>query len=183
MIQPFTHAQETFPPVLKWQALAFMRVVWSGIFTGENAYMHETYPPENSPVHFGLAHKDCLISYAAVLTVEIVHHDIPYTVLGFGNMLTFPPYEKQGYGSQVLRMATEHIQNSGADIGILFCAPRLESFYSKCGWEPSRGTTYIGAVDDQERYDELRMMLYVSEKGRRGREDFEQFPLSISWPW
>lgn len=183
MPEIFTYSHSSLPDVLKWQAIAFMRVVWSDIFSGENQFMEHTYPPDHDPVHFGIAHGDSLISYASILKLNLVHNGCGYSVLGFGNMFTFPPYQNQGYGSQVLHCATEYIQNSSADLAMLFCNPRLEPFYAAYGWTASRGATYIGPVADKRRYEELRMMLFVSDKGKHGREDFENHPLSLDWPW
>jgi len=177
------YTQPNFPAIFKWQAIAFMRTEWSGIFHGDNLYMPETYPPDYQPVHFVFAEGDTLISYAAILDVTLEHSGSTYHVYGFGNMFTFPPFRKQGYGSQVLEAATEYIKASSFDAAILFCDSKLEPFYATQGWQATRSPTRLGGPDKYEVYDPTRMMLFTSEKGRAGQSDFESQPLYVDWPW
>src|SRR5687768_6126964 len=117
------YTQPDFPAIYKWQAIAFMRMEWPSIFEGDNLYMPETYPPELEPVHFVVAEGDTLISYGALLRLDITHAGSEYRVYGFGNMLTFPPFRRRGYGGQILQAATHWIQESDVDVAILFCDP------------------------------------------------------------
>jgi hypothetical protein len=59
-----TYTDADFPSALKWQVLAFMRVQWPSIFTGERQFVTDTYSPELDPVHFVAAEGELLISYA-----------------------------------------------------------------------------------------------------------------------
>lgn len=177
------YEQTEFPAIYKWQAIAFMRMEWTSIFQSENLYMSETYPPELHPVHFVMAEGDTLLSYGAILKLKLMHAGQGYLVYGFGNMLTFPPFRKQGYGGQVLQAATRYIQQSDADAAILFCDPHLEPFYAAQTWAPIRTPTRLGGPDHFEEYEPSRMMLFVSEKGVRGRTAFETEPLYIEAPW
>ena len=177
------YLQNEFPAIFKWQAIAFMRCEWSDIFQGDNLYMPETYPPENKPVHFVLAEGETLISYAAVMEVDLVHTGNDYHVYGFGNMLTFPPFRKHGYGRQVLSAATELIRKSNADVGVLFCDPSLENFYASEGWATTPSATRLGEPELYDTYHPSRMMLFVSQKGLDHRQDFERQPMYVDWPW
>jgi GNAT superfamily N-acetyltransferase len=177
------YQQLDFPAIYKWQAIAFMRMEWPSIFQGENLYMPETYPPELQPVHFVVAEGDTLLSYATLLKLDLDHAGRNYQVYGFGNMLTFPPFRRRGYGGQVLRAATHFIRESDVDAGILFCDPRLESFYGTENWVSTHSPTRLGEPDQYEEYEPLRMMLFVSEKGLRNNADFETQPLYIESPW
>ena len=177
------YSQSEFPSIFKWQAIAFMRCEWSDIFQGDNLYMPETYPAENRPVHFVLAEDETLISYAAVMQVDLAHAGNDYHVYGFGNMLTFPPFRKQGYGRQILSAATDFIRTSNADVGVLFCDPSLENFYASEGWWTTHSPTRLGQPEHYEVYTPSRMMLFISEKGLVSREDFERQPLYVDWPW
>jgi predicted acetyltransferase len=55
-------------------------------------------------------------------------------VLGLSNVFTFPPYRNEGHASQLVTAAGQQIDNSGADLAILFCESALEPFYSAHGW-------------------------------------------------
>jgi len=177
------YRQPDFPAIYKWQALAFMRIEWSSIFQGDNLYMSETYPPELQPVHFVVAEGDTLLSYGALLKLNLTHAGSNYLVYGFGNMLTFPPFRRRGHGGQILQAATQFIQQSDVDVAILFCDPQLEPFYAAKAWAPTYSPTRLGQTDQYEEYSPLRMMLFVSKKGREGKTDFENQPLYIDEPW
>ena len=105
------------------------------------------------------------------------HGGQTYTSYGFGNMFTFPPYRREGHGQQVLAMATDYIQRSGIGIAVLFCAPTLEVFYARSGWQVIRTPVRIGTPSEYETHDVTPMMLFVSEKGQQGKRDFERQPL------
>ena len=52
---------------------------------------------------------------------------------------------------------------------MLWCAPRLEDFYVKCGWEPMHSTvTLLGDDIDEaeEHYEEMLFMQFFSDKAR-----------------
>lgn len=183
MSQLTIYQQAEFPAAYKWQAIAFMRMEWSSIFYDDNLYMSETYPPELAPVHFVIAEGDSLLSYASLLKLPLSHAGNDYQIYGFGNLLTFPPYRKRGYGGQILQAATDFIHQSQVDGGILFCDRLLEPFYGAKGWTITRAPTRLGKLDQYKEYEPSRMMLFVSENCQRGRADFETEPLYIDWPW
>lgn len=177
------YPQADLPSVLNGQAIAFMRVEWSFIFTGDNRFTMDTYPRELDPVHFVAAEGDALISYAAMLRLKLEHCAIPYIIAGFGNMFTFPPYRGEGYGQRVLALATDFIRQSSVDAGMLFCDTQLEPFYARTGWEAVAAPTYLGTPEHYEQHDVVKMMLFVSEKGKSGQNDFATQPLYIESPW
>lgn len=183
MPQLTTYQQSEFPAIYKWQALAFMRMEWSSIFYDDNLYMSETYPPEFQPVHFVMAEGDTLLSYASLLKISLLHVGTEYQIYGFGNLLTFPPFRRRGYGGEILQAATDFVRQSDVDAAILFCDRLLESFYAEKGWSVTSSPTRLGNPDRFEEYTPSRMMLFVSEKGRRGKADFESQPIYIDWPW
>jgi GNAT superfamily N-acetyltransferase len=177
------YPQSDLPSALKWQAIAFMRVEWPFIFKDNLLFAAEPYPPELSPVCFVAAEGDSLLSFASTFQLDLNHVGADYKVCGFGNMFTFPPYRGQGYGRRVLALATDHIECSEADVAMLFCEPALEPFYATCGWEITPSPTRIGLPDSYEHHQTSRMMLFVSDRGRKGKADFEIKPVYVEWPW
>lgn len=177
------YQQPDFPSIYKWQAIAFMRMEWTSVFYDDNLYMSETYPPEFEPVHFVMAEDDSLLSYASIMKLNIPHAGVDYRVYGFGNLLTFPPYRKRGYGGQVLQSAADFILQSDVDAAILFCDRLLEPFYAAKGWSLTASPTRLGKPGQYSEYNPSRMMLFVSDKGRRGRADFESEPIYLDSPW
>jgi len=183
MITFDVYSQSDFPPALKWQALAFMRVQWPSIFIGERRFVTDTFPPELDPVHFVAAEGELLISYASIFRMALEHAGKTYKIYGFGNMLTFPSFREKGFGGQVLNLATDYIKQGDVDITVLFCDPKRERFYANHGWEITRSPTHVGVPGQYKNHDLTRMMLFLSEKGRQGRKDFEALPVYVDEPW
>ena len=177
------YKQPEFPRVYNWQAIAFMRCEWPSIFQGDILYLSAPYPPDLEPVHFVMAEGDSLLSYASLMKLNIPHAGQDYTVYGFGNMLTFPPYRKQGYGRKILGAASDFIGQSDVDVAILFCDKSLESYYGSEGWLTTPSPTYLGYSGQPVEYEPARMMLFASEKGKAAQKDFENSTLYIDWPW
>ena len=177
------YQQTHFPAIYKWQAIAFKRMEWSSIFYDDNLYMSETYLPELQPVHFVMAEDDSLLSYASLLKLNLTHTRNEYLIYGFGNLLTFPPYRRRGYGRQILQAATDFIRQREVDAGILFCDRLLESFCAEKGWISTPSPTRLGSPNHYEEYSPSRMMLFVTESGQRGAADFESPPIYVDWPW
>lgn len=178
-----TYRQADLPPVLKWQAIAFMRVEWPFVFQGPGRFGENTYPAELDPVHFAAAEGDSLISYAAALPLTLEHAGAAYRVYGFGNMFTFPPYRREGHGRRVLECATRFIRQSESDLALLFCDPALEPFYAACGWKALRAPTYVGPPGQLHQHEALTMALFVSDTGAAGRAAFDGEPLTVVEAW
>ncbi|GAB4204173.1 MAG: hypothetical protein OHK0022_29070 [Roseiflexaceae bacterium] len=177
------YSQADLPAALKWQAIAFMRVEWPYVFQGDGMFATETYPTAASPVHFVVAEGESLISYAAVLRLALEHQGATYQVYGFGNMFTFPPYRRRGYGRQVLELATRFILASDVDLAILFSAPGVEQFYSASGWELVDSPIYVGPPGQERVHQAAKMMLWVSNTGKRAKAAFIDAPLRIAESW
>lgn len=177
------YKQQDFPSAYNWQAIAFMRCEWPSIFQGDILYLSAPYPPEADPIHFVMAEGDSLLSYATVMKKKISHAGRPFTIQAFGNMFTFAPYRKQGYGRKILNAATELIQQSDSDAGILFCDTSLEKYYAAEGWQTTPGPTYVGGPHEQSLYEPLRMMIFVSDKAKAVQAELETSPVWVDYPW
>jgi len=181
-LQTYLHAQ--LPEVYKWQVLSFMKVEWPFIFSGTDQFSQDTYPPELDPVHFVVAKDEALISHAEIIQMELKHQGIEYRIYGLGNVFTFPPYRGHGFGQAVVSAGTNYIAESGVDAAILFCDPKLSVFYEKAGWEGlPNASTRVGTPNESEENQGLRMMLFISEKGKAGQASFVNEPLYIADPW
>ena len=181
MIELQTFRHEQFPPALNWQAVSFMRVEWPFINGG---MLRETYPAELSPVHFALVEDDLLLSYAAAFRMNLQHAGMEYDMACLGNVFTFPGARRRGYGRRVVDEATRHILAGSSDIAALFCDSDLEDFYKQSGWEPIHGSkTMLTGGGKPEVLDAVRMMLFISEKGRAGRHAFGTLPQHVPFPW
>ena len=181
MFRLLSYDHDTFPPDLNWQAVSFMRVEWPFINEG---MLRETYPAALNPVHFALVEDDLLLSYAATFRQRIKHAGEEYEMECLGNVFTYPASRCKRYGRLVVEVAVGHIRGTGADVAALFCEPNLEGFYAATGWEaiPEAGTLITGGGAPEE-HGALRMMLFISEKGKAGRRAFETLPLRVPFAW
>lgn len=98
-------------------------------------------------------------------------------------MFTFPPYRWHGCGRQVLEAATAYIREGSDDLAMLFCQPKLEAFYAAVGWELSRSEDRIGRPDHYIVEPSIRMMIFLTEKGRAARRDFDHQPFVFPYHW
>ena len=165
----------SFPSDLNWQAVSFMRVEWPWINGG---MFKQTHAAERNPRHFALVEEGLLLSYATVIHTHLTHAHVEYTVCGLGSVFTYPACRSKGYGRLIVDAATRSIEQSSADLGLLFCQPALEGFYAKSGWQAFKDTPLFLDSLSQESAS-LKMMLFLSEKAQAGRAAFETLPLYV----
>ncbi len=178
MVELQIYPDEQFPPELKCQALSFLRVFYPGGFTGENRLRDWITPARFHPLHYSLVESGLLISHAEVVWKTLEHAGETYLTYGLTSVFTYPSFQGQGYGLQVVLAATDAVCASPADIAMFHCDPSLKLFYERCGWVAMEGTpTYLGDPSNPELSDELLMMRFLSDKGKAGRPAFQQFPL------
>ncbi len=55
---------------------------------------------------------------------------------------------------------------------MLFCGPKLENFYTRCGWQPMPTARVMYGERDkpQLKDDNLIMMLFISDRGKGLKE-------------
>lgn len=161
-----------------------MRVEWPFIFSGDARLSTDIYGADLRPVHVVVAEGEVLISYATVIRTDLDHAGQTWRTCGLGNVLAYPPFRGEGHGRRVVDAATGYIGGGDVDVAALFCDPSLAGFYAKSGWAALEGaTTLVGSKADPESYGALRMMLFVSAKGRAGRPLFKGHPWSVGDPW
>jgi GNAT superfamily N-acetyltransferase len=173
------------PWLVKCQIHSFMRIEWTGGYTGEQQFRDEVWPEgeAQSTVHFVLEERGFVISHAGVVWKRIEHDGENYETGGLTGVLTFPDFRRRGYGTQVIEAATRYIVEKGVDIGLTTSHLRL--FYTRMGWIPMEMTNIMhGDPTSPTVVDELVLMLFLSEKGKEGRRTFEDRPIYVganSW--
>jgi predicted acetyltransferase len=127
------YSSQDLPQHFAWQMLDFARMEWQDDITHDLSL--ELHPEKWHPSYFVMASDQMMISSATVLWTMIEFQGHSYKVYGLGLVLTYPEYRKQGYGRQVVSVATRFIQQEAtADLAILQTAPQLEQFYGEHGW-------------------------------------------------
>jgi GNAT superfamily N-acetyltransferase len=178
MVQELIYPSNELPAHLKCQILSFLRIVWPEGFVGENRLRDWISRDENHPVSVMLVEQDILISHTEVVWKYLAHAGEIYKVYGLTGVFTYPAFRGQGYGKQIVERGTACIDASDAHIGIFHCAPNLKEFYAACGWIPmENAVTLVGSKNNPQVSNELTMMRFLTEKGKRGRPAFEGIPL------
>lgn len=175
------YADGELPQHLEWQAVSFMRAAWPWIEGGKPRH---TYDGGLRPIHFVVVDGEVLVSYAATIALTLEHAGETYAARGLGNVFTYPSSGGQGHGGRVVAAATADIQTSCVDVGALFCEHALAGFYGRHGWQAMDGAvTLTGPRGAPRVHEALRMMLFTSEKGRKGQAAFQTDALHVEHGW
>ena len=173
---------EHLPPHFYFQAEAAMHIIFE--YSGDG-----DLEPESDPrmMHVVIGKTRELIAYAGIICTTIEHQGAAYKCYGLSGVLTFPANRKKGYGRQIIDAATNLIrEDASVDIALLWTATHNVHFYAQHGWEPMPNMlTFEGdPVQPAPHNDQVRMMLFLSEKGKQGRDTFEHGQVYIgaeSW--
>ncbi|MEO8606659.1 MAG: GNAT family N-acetyltransferase [Chloroflexota bacterium] len=163
---------ELLPPHFYFQAEAAMRIIF------EESEGEELSPqPDPQRMYLLIAEGIKLIAHTGIICTMIEHQGATYKCYGLSGVFTFPAYRKKGYGRQLIEAANKLIrEDASADIALLWTANHNVSFYAQHGWEPMPNMqTFVGDPAQPTLYnDENRLMLFLSEKGKQGRDTFER---------
>ncbi len=169
---------EVLPADLKQQVLVCQRIQWPSSFTGPHRQRDWINHPHHHPTHFLLVDDGMVVSHVGVVWKVLEHAGEAYTTYGLSGVLTAPAFRRQGHGRRLVDAASEHIRRSDADIGLFMCPPNRRAFYAASGWIPMERTALLGGPRSTPYpSQELTMMDFFSEKGRRGRPTFEGRPI------
>ena len=175
-LQAWPH--DELPESVRWQAVSFMRVAWPSI---DGGMLRHTYPEALQPIHYAVTEGQLLLSYAATFTTQVSQEKTTFEAVCLGNVFTYPGARHRGYARQVVDAATLAIRSSGADVAALLCSPELTPFYATSGWVPTPESATVTV--DAEVVDAVRMMLFLSPRGRGARSRLESLPLHVPFPW
>jgi GNAT superfamily N-acetyltransferase len=171
------HAAGTLPAALVWQSLSFLRCEWPFLFGGDNRLRARPFGgPADS--HLTRTDGEVLLSYADVVRAEATVGGRPVEVRGLSNVFTFPPYRGEGHASAILDAARQLIETSDAHVGILFCEPELETFYSDHGWQRAPAGTIVVPTDPP-----VAMVRECSPRGGEIIASLGSVPLNLPYAW
>jgi GNAT superfamily N-acetyltransferase len=178
MPQLVTFADNQLPVALSVQILSLHRGEWPENFSGAFEDRDWVQQPRFHPIHWVLIADDVVVGNVGVAWKYLVHASEPFKTYGLSGVVTHPAFRRQGHGRRLVDAATESIVGSDADIGLFTCAPALGDFYAASGWLPMPGIALFGGPRSAPYpSDELPMMGFLSEKGKRFRASFESTPV------
>ena len=172
----FVYNESEIPPQIKWQIISFLRVQWPDGFVGKNQYRNWISPEYQHPFHFVLMENDLLVSFVGVVWKNLDHAGETYKTYGLSGVFTYPSFRKKGYGLQLVKSARDYIEKQDGDI-VLFTSTQ-KGFYEKAGFIKLEGVKLLeGARNNAVVHDEPVFVLFLSEKGKAHRNDFETKPI------
>ena len=177
MVQQTVYKAGKLPSHIKWQVLSFLRIQWPEGFQGKNRLRDWITKEDLHPVSFVCTENNLVLSYAEVVWKELKHCGVIYKTYGLTGVLTYPTFRKEGHGLALVKAAKKYIEEQKDSDIVLFTSIH-RGFYEKAGF------TYINNIKLLEgdpklpkEHDENVFMLFLSEKGKTGRRDFETKPI------
>src|SRR5689334_12702285 len=92
-------------------------------------------PPDSTARTFVILDGEKLVSHAEANFRSISHAGETHNVGGLSAVFTYPAYRGKGFAQQVVRAATESLDQSDADLALLFCGESKRGLYASLGWE------------------------------------------------
>ncbi len=178
MTELLTYPQSQLPEKWFYQIISFLRIEFADGFVGDLQFRNWIAPADYSPMYLIIVHDEVLIAHTQVLSKTLRHEGQKYQVYGLSGVLTYPAFQGQGYGRQIVRAGTDYIAaQPDADIGVLTCALHNVGFYQKCGWTFITPRLLIGSETNPIPSEELAAVMCISENAQQHRVDFETVPL------
>jgi hypothetical protein len=177
-------APDSLPAAHEHQIRSFIRLYWHDEY--QYSLDGPLFPAERHPTHLVIHDRHALFSHGRVIWVDVEHAGQHYRMYCLGDVLTYPAFRKRGYGAQIVAAGTRLVlDDPKADAAILFTDPATTPFYAAHGWEamPSL-TASCGHPVAAEPAQGTAMMLFVSDRARAHRVDFETEELKLpGWGW
>lgn len=176
MTRIFKYTSNTLPQNLKNQIITFLCVQWPEGFTGKNANRDYVIKEEYHPQHFLLIEDDVVVSYVGVVWKILSHQGLNYKTYGLSGVYTKPEFRNKGYGLQLVKEAKKYIEESDGDIALFPSV--LKDFYEKTGFIRLDNAKILKGDSNKPVFvNESVYMLFVSDKGKKRKKDFETIPI------
>jgi GNAT superfamily N-acetyltransferase len=176
-----TFPKHLVPRDIAIQIRSYYRIQWPHVLPRSATLW--SYSPDNPlrPINFVLMEGEALVSHTEANWREIELDGQKLICGGLSGVFTYPAWRGSGLAKDVVRAATERINQSDADLAILFTGPRLRNFYIECGWTPMDTARILfgDAANPQQDKTGQIMMLFPSAKGRALQQRLLSEPLYV----
>lgn len=172
MLQVVTYSSSNLPPDLKKQIISFLNQEWPDRTLKDRNQKDFVAIRSYNPTHFVLVDEDKVIGYVAVPWKMLEHKGIYYKTYGLSGVFTKPEFRNKGNGLKIIKEAKKYIESTDADIALFSSV--LKNFYEKAGFILLPNAKLLkGNPQNPVPVNEDVFMLFVSDKGRKARKDFE----------
>jgi GNAT superfamily N-acetyltransferase len=104
--------------------------------------------------------EDVVASSVNLVAREIKWNSVKLHAAGVNNLITHKHYRGRGYAWELMDMAMKHaFASMGADVGVLFCADGLVSFYEDLGWKRTDAKVWFSQQSGKLEWTSNRMWI------------------------
>lgn len=100
-----------------------------------------------------------LIGHIGINKRTINHKNKTYVIAGIGDVTIDEKHRNQGFGNKLMKEVNKVLKDEDYDLGVLFNHPKLDNFYSSCGWIPKDNGTIFTTVNGSDE-DQMRTFLF-----------------------
>ena len=123
-------------------------LLWEAFPKGEDGFTEDDWEHAMGGRHFMVEVDGVIVSHASVIEREIHVGGAPLRTGYVEAVGTRPEHERRGFGSAVVRAATDHVLTT-YDFGVLGTGEH--AFYERFGWRTWLGRAYVRMPDGPER--------------------------------
>ena len=171
-----TFPEASVPNAMRVRVVALQDRAWPSDRASDAAPWHD---PALSPVSMVLLDDDddAVVAALDILSKDVLVAGARLAASGLSAVVTDPDHRGEGHGTTLCTAAREHIEASGADLGIFTCDRELLGFYLGAGWEHLEGTVLIGGTpedplpSDGDGFDKVTLGAFFTGKARAARAD------------
>lgn len=114
---------------------------WGEDIFGVSSY---TLSLRQKDLHFFMDVDNQPVSHVSLLRHEVSVGGRPVMVAGLGGVVTRPEAQGKGYARRLIEHAAEFYSREWkVEAGLLFCIPRMVSYYESLGWQRIEGTVLV----------------------------------------
>jgi predicted acetyltransferase len=175
MIELRTWPKHAVPREIATQIRSFLRMQWP-FLNGQGNRIWDFAPRPGEPTTFALVDDEILVSHTEVNYRDVAFEGQVLKVGGLSAVFTYPAFRGTGCADRIVGAATDAIRASDSDLAMLFCGAPLENFYTSCGWSPMKTARVMYGERENPKLkdDNVVMMLFVSERGKKLRQTLER---------
>ena len=172
-IEEISYRRPDLPRLIEQQVLDFGRIVWFDGFMTEGRFRDRMHEVPDDTTHFVRSAGSILVSHVQVIPIELEGGARGLRIGGVSSVLTYPEFRNEGHSTALLRRASDHIEASGMDLGMLFCDEQNVPFYERLGWHALARDRVI-VLEDPDSEDRVMVL---------GDDALLPDTLTLGWSW
>lgn len=172
-IEERSYRRPDLPREIEQQVLDFGRIVWFDGFMTDDRFRDRMHEAPDDTTHFVRSAGSILVSHVQVIPIELQGRGRGLRIGGVSSVLTYPEFRSEGHSTALLRRASDHIEASEMDLGMLFCDEENVPFYERLAWHAlARDRVIVLEAPDSE--DRVMVL---------GDDALLPDTLTLGWSW